>query len=51
MGGEITGCSIGDVVCVTFENAGRGMALSATSMMFAVAQNMRFDTSSLITRL
>lgn len=42
------GCSIGDVVCVTFENAGRGMALSATSMMFAVAQNMRFDTSSLL---
>ncbi|MFH8251509.1 hypothetical protein ACH3VR_14145 [Microbacterium sp. B2969] len=40
------GCSIGDVVCVTFENAGRGMALSATSIMFAVAQNMRFDTSS-----
>ncbi|WP_243076401.1 hypothetical protein [Microbacterium sp. SS28] len=40
------GCSLGDVVCVTFENAGRGMALSATSIMFAVAQNMRFDTSS-----
>ncbi|WP_431779487.1 hypothetical protein [Microbacterium aurantiacum] len=42
------GCSLGDVVCVTFENAGRGMALSATSMMFAVALNMRFDTSSLL---
>lgn len=42
------GCSIGDVVCVTFENAGRGMALSATATMFAVAQNMRFDTSSLL---
>ncbi|MCK6065750.1 MULTISPECIES: hypothetical protein [Microbacterium] len=42
------GCSLGDVVCVTFENAGRGLALSATSMMFAVAQNMRFDTSSLL---
>ncbi|WP_194384587.1 hypothetical protein [Microbacterium luteum] len=40
------GCSIGDVVCVTFENAGRGMALASTSMMFTVAQNMRFDTSS-----
>lgn len=40
------GCSLGDVVCVTFENAGRGMALSATSTMFAVAQNMRFDTTS-----
>lgn len=42
------GCSIGDVVCITFENAGRGMALSATAMMFAVAQNMRFDTSSVL---
>jgi len=42
------GCSVGDVVCVTFENAGRGMALSATGMMFAVAENMRFDTSSLL---
>jgi hypothetical protein len=42
------GCSLGDVVCVTFENAGRGMALSATAMMFTVAQNMRFDTSSLL---
>lgn len=42
------GCSIGDVVCVTFENAGRGMALSATATMFAVAQNMRFDTSSML---
>lgn len=42
------GCSIGDVVCMTFENAGRGMALTATSMMFAVTDNMRFDTSSLL---
>ncbi|WP_439593803.1 hypothetical protein [Microbacterium sp.] len=42
------GCSVGDVVCVTFENAGRGMALSATAMMFTVAENMRFDTSSLL---
>lgn len=42
------GCSLGDVVCVTFENAGRGMALSATAMMFAVAENMRFDTSSML---
>ncbi|MEJ1154630.1 hypothetical protein [Microbacterium marmarense] len=42
------GCSIGDVVCVTFENAGRGLAISSTSMMFAVADNMRFDTSSLL---
>ena len=42
------GCSIGDVVCMTFENAGRGMALASTSMMFSVAQNMRFDTSSVL---
>jgi hypothetical protein len=42
------GCSIGDVACVTFENAGRGMAMGATSMMYAVAANMRFDTSSLL---
>lgn len=42
------GCSLGDVVCLSFENAGRGMALSATGAMFAVAQNMRFDTSSLL---
>lgn len=42
------GCSLGDVVCVTFENAGRGMAMSATAMMYAVAENMRFDTSSLL---
>jgi len=42
------GCSLGDVVCLTFENAGRGMALSATGAMFAVAQNMRFDTSSML---
>jgi len=42
------GCSVGDVVCVTFENAGRGLALSATSMMFAVADNMRFDTTSVL---
>lgn len=42
------GCSIGDAVCVTFENAGRGMALAATGMMFLVADNMRFDTSTLL---
>lgn len=42
------GCSVGDVVCVTFENAGRGLALSATSMMFAVADNMRFDTAGVL---
>ncbi len=42
------GCSIGDVVCLTFENAGRGMAMSATGAMAAVAMNMRFDTSTLL---
>lgn len=42
------GCSIGDVVCVTFENAGRGMAIAATAAMFAVAQNMQFDTSTVL---
>jgi hypothetical protein len=42
------GCSIGDAVCITFENAGRGMALAATGMMFAVADSMRFDTSTLL---
>lgn len=42
------GCSLGDAVCLTFENAGRGMALSATGVMFLVADNMRFDTSTLL---
>jgi len=42
------GCSLGDLVCTTFENAGRGMALAATGMMFLVAQNMRFDTSTVL---
>ncbi|KJL42365.1 hypothetical protein [Microbacterium trichothecenolyticum] len=42
------GCSLGDAVCATFENAGRGMALGATGMMFLVADNMRFDTSTLL---
>ncbi|MFB8146663.1 hypothetical protein ACFC1W_07950 [Microbacterium sp. NPDC056003] len=42
------GCSLGDAVCLTFENAGRGMALAATGMMFSVADNMRFDTSTLL---
>ncbi len=42
------GCSIGDVVCMTFENAGRGMALNATAAMHLVASNMRFDTSTLL---
>jgi len=42
------GCSLGDAVCITFENAGRGMALATTGMMFLVADNMRFDTSTLL---
>lgn len=42
------GCSLGDLVCTTFENAGRGMALAGTGMMFLVADNMRFDTSTLL---
>lgn len=42
------GCSLGDLVCVTFENAGRGMALAATAMMGMVAANTRFDTSTLL---
>src|SRR5690606_8414560 len=42
------GCSLGDVVCLTFENAGRGMAVVATGTMFLVADNMRFDTSTLL---
>ncbi len=40
------GCSLGDAVCVSFENAGRGMAISTTAMMFAVAYATRFDTST-----
>lgn len=42
------GCSLGDAVCLTFENAGRGLALAGTGMMFLVADNMRFDTSTLL---
>ncbi len=42
------GCSLGDVVCLTFENAGRGMAITATGAMYSVAMNMRFDTESLL---
>lgn len=42
------GCSVGDVVCVTFENAGRGMAMGTTAAMMLVAANMRFDTSTVL---
>lgn len=41
-------CSVGDVVCVTFENAGRGMAITATAVMMLVASSMRFDTSTVL---
>jgi hypothetical protein len=40
------GCSIGDLVCTTFENFGRGMALGATAAAFAMASSISFDTSS-----
>lgn len=42
------GCSVGDVVCITFENAGRGMAFTATAVMMLVASSMRFDTSTVL---
>lgn len=51
-GGKIVlveyGCSVGDLVCITFENAGRGMALNATAAMHLVAANMRFDTTTVL---
>lgn len=42
------GCSVGDLVCTTFENAGRGMALSATGAAFVMASNVSFDTQSVL---
>lgn len=42
------GCTIADVACLTFESAGRGMALTATASMFLVANDMRFDSSTLL---
>ncbi|WP_100812102.1 hypothetical protein [Microbacterium sp. BR1] len=42
------GCSFGDVLCASFENFGRGMAIATTGMMYVVALNMQFDTSSLL---
>lgn len=42
------GCGAGDVVCVTFENAGRGMAIGTTAAMLLIASNMRFDTSTVL---
>ena len=40
------GCSIGDLVCTTFENFGRGMAIAATAAAFAMAISTSFDTTS-----
>lgn len=40
------GCSIGDLVCSTFENFGRGMALGATAAAFAMSISVSFDTES-----
>lgn len=42
------GCSFGDLLCASFEGFGRGMAIATTGMMFVVASNMRFDTSTLL---
>lgn len=42
------GCKIGDVVCVTFENAGRGMAMGATAVMLLVASSVSFDTTTVL---
>lgn len=42
------GCSVGDLVCGTFENWGRGMALTATAAMLLAASAMRFDTSTVL---
>jgi hypothetical protein len=40
------GCSVGDLVCTTFENFGRGMAIGATAAAFAMAISTSFDTDS-----
>jgi hypothetical protein len=40
------GCSVGDVVCISFENAGRGAAIASTTAMHTVLTAMRFDTST-----
>ncbi|MBO1740751.1 hypothetical protein [Leifsonia sp. TF02-11] len=40
------GCSIGDLVCTTFENFGRGMALGATAAGYAMASSISFNTDS-----
>jgi hypothetical protein len=40
------GCTIGDLVCGSFENFGRGMALSATAAAFVMGITISFDTDS-----
>jgi len=40
------GCTIGDLVCSTFENFGRGLALGATAAAFAMATSISFNTDS-----
>ena len=40
------GCTIGDLVCGSFENFGRGMALSATAAAFVMGSSISFDTDS-----
>lgn len=42
------GCSVGDLVCTTFENFGRGMAIAATAAGFAMAISTSFDTDSVL---
>ncbi len=42
------GCSLGDMVCMSFEGWGRGMAIGATAMMYAVSSSMRFDTTTML---
>lgn len=42
------GCSFGDVVCVAFENAGRGMAQAATGAFYLFADNTRFNTGTVL---
>ena len=40
------GCSIGDLVCSTFQNFGQGLALGATAAAFAMATTISFNTDS-----
>jgi hypothetical protein len=40
------GCSVGDLVCSTFENFGRALALGATAAAFAMATSISFNADS-----